>query len=319
MSEDFQQEKKSNGLLIGLVIGLLLSLAAMAYFWSKNNKALNECSNSNAQLEADMQGMNQMMEGYVGNMTNDLKQDFRNMLKTYDALIAKDASKADSLNVQKEKIQSLLDELSTNKKRSAREIMNLKKENETLRGIMKGYVKTIDSLNTLNIELRSNLDVKTNELISTKSERDEYKTQAEINAEQVKKGSKLQAYAFKSVGLRMKLNNTTEETNKAKNCVQFKSSFTIGENTIAKPGKKIVYLQITNPDGKIYQGKTNYTVQTDAGNIAYSDKKEIDYNNTSIDLAIFYDLQGEDAVKGNYKVRIYCDGQLIGSDSFTLK
>ena len=26
-----------------------------------------------------------------------------------------------------------------------------------------------------------------------------------------------------------------------------------------------------------------------------------------------------DAMKGNYKVKIYCDGQTIGSDSFTLK
>ena len=33
-------------------------------------------------LEADMQGMNEMMAGYVGNMSNDLKTDFKNMLKT---------------------------------------------------------------------------------------------------------------------------------------------------------------------------------------------------------------------------------------------
>jgi hypothetical protein len=319
MSEEIQNEKKSNGLLIGLVIGLFLSLGAMAYFWSQKNKALNECSNTNAQLEADMAGMNQMMEGYVGNLSNDLKQDFKNMLKTYDALIAKDASKADSLNIQKEKIQSLINELSTNKKRSARELFNMKKENETLRNIMKGYVRTIDSLNTMNVELKTNLETTSSELSSTISQRDEYKTQAEQNAEQVKKGSKLQAYNFRSVGLRMKLNNTTEETNKAKSCIQMKSSFTIGENAIARAGRKSVYLQITNPDGKILQGRSSNTAQMDGGSISYSDKKEIDYNNSSIDVTIYYDLNGEEAVKGNYRVKIFCDGQQIGSDSFSLK
>lgn len=319
MSEEIQNEKKTNGLLIGLIIGLFLSLGAMAYFWSQKNKALNECSNTNAQLEADMAGMNQMMEGYVGNLSNDLKQDFKNMLKTYDALIAKDASKADSLNMQKEKIQSLINELSTNKKRSARELFNMKKENETLRNIMKGYVRTIDSLNTLNVELKTNLETTSSELSSTITQRDEYKTQAEQNAEQVKKGSKLQAYNFRSVGLRMKLNNTTEETNKAKSCIQMKSSFTIGENAIARAGRKSVYLQITNPDGKVLQSRSSNTAQMDGGSISYSDKKEIDYNNSSIDVTIYYDLNGEEAVKGNYRVKIFCDGQQIGSDSFSLK
>lgn len=319
MSEGIQNEKKTNGLLIGLIVGLFLSLGAMAYFWSQKNKALNDCSNTNAQLEADMAGMNQMMEGYVGNLSNDLKQDFKNMLKTYDALIAKDASKADSLNMQKERIQTLINELNTNKKRSARELFKMKQENETLRNIMKGYVRTIDSLNTLNVELKTNLETTSNELSTTITQRDEYKTQAEQNAEQVKKGSKLQAYNFRSVGLRMKLNNTTEETNKAKSCIQMKSSFTIGENAIARAGRKTVYLQITNPDGKVMQSRSSNTAQMDSGSIAYSDKKEIDYNNSSIDVTIYYDLNGEEAVKGNYRVKIFCDGQQIGSDSFSLK
>ena len=78
-------------------------------------------------------------------------------------------------------------------------------------------------------------------------------------------------------------------------------------------------MQVINPDGKTMQTKSSNTVQTDLGNIAYSDKKEIDYQNERIDLAIYYDLKGEEALKGNYKVKIYCEGNLIGTDSFTLK
>jgi hypothetical protein len=319
MSENQEIQKKNNGIYITIILLLLIGLGFMAFLWSNKNKDLNECSNKNALLETDIKGMNDMMSGYVEGMTKDLKTDFKNMLATYDALIAKDASKADSIEVQKEKIQNLLDELNRTKRYSAHQIMTLQKENETLRSIMKGYVKQIDSLNTLNLKLTSELDTKSNQLSSTINERDQFKTQAEENAAQVKKGSKLQAFAFSSGGLKMKLNNTTESTNKARNCIQIKSAFTISENPLTKSGKKYVYMQVTNPDGKILQSKASNTIQTDEGVVAYSDKKEIDYQNQRIDVAVYYDLQGENAIKGNYKVKIFCDGQLIGSDSFTLK
>ena len=221
--------------------------------------------------------------------------------------------------LQKQRIQELINELNSNKKMSASQLFQLRKENETLRGIMKSYVMQIDSLNTLNLKLESNLQSTKTELNNTSSERDQYKQEAQENAAQVKKGQKLQAYAFSSVGLRMKLNNTTEPTNKAKNVVQIRSTFTISENPLTPTGNKAVYMQIINPSGKTLQTRTSNVVSTDLGTMAYSDKKDIDYNNEPVDLSIFYDLKGEEAEKGNYKVKIYVDGQLIGSDSFTLK
>lgn len=319
MSEYTESPKKSNLPFVVIILILLIGMAVMAVMLAKEKSALDDCSNENMTLLADMEGMNKMLEGYVGNMSNDLKTDFQNMLKTYDALIEKDKSKADSLNAQKEKIQSLIDELDSNKKMSAQQLYKMKKENETLRNIMKGYVRQIDSLNTLNLKLTSDLDKTSAELSSTKTERDQYKQEAEENAEQVRKGSKLQAYNFSSGALKMRLNNTTEETNRARNAVQFKSSFTISENPIAKAGNKNVYLQVVSPDGKTMQARSSNVIQTDQGSIPYSDAKEINYNNQRIDVTIYYDLKGETAVKGNYKVKIYCDGTLIGTDSFTLK
>ena len=322
MSEINETGKKSNGAFIGIIILLLLGLAVMAVLWSKKNSQLNDCMNENTTLKSDMDGMNQMMSGYVDNMSNDLKTDFKNMLKTYDALMQKDQSKADSIMLQKEKIEKLMGELDAAQRSgrlTANQLFQLRKENETLRSIMKGYVKQIDSLNTLNLKLTSDLDETTNKLTSTTQERDAFKQDAEQKAEQVKKGSRLQAYNFTSGGLKMKLNNTTEETNRAKNVVQIKSTFTISENPITPSGKKSIYMQVINPDGKTMQVRSSNTIQTELGTIAYSDKKDIDYQNQRIDVSIFYDLKGEEAIKGNYKIKIYCDGNLIGTDSFTLK
>jgi hypothetical protein len=67
------------------------------------------------------------------------------------------------------------------------------------------------------------------------------------------------------------------------------------------------------------QGRSGNTVQTESGTVAYSDKKEITYNNKSVDLSIYYDFNGAEPVKGAYKVKVFCDGQLIGTDGFSLK
>ena len=322
MSETNENSKKSNGIFILIILFLLISLAIMAYKWSGKNADLNGCKNEVTSLKSDMDGMNQMMSGYVGSMSNDLKADFQNMLKTYDELIEKDKSKADSLNVQKDKIKELIKDLDNSKRNgnlNARKVAQLNRENTTLRNIMRGYVVQIDSLNTLNVKLNSDLNQTTTKLSSTEVERDNYKHEAEVNADQVKKGSKLQAFGFSSAGLKMKLNNTTEETNKARNCIQIRSGFTISENPLTPAGNKTVYMQIIDPDGKTLQSRSSNTLTTDDGSIAYSDKKDIDYQNQRIDMTIYYDMQNNEAVKGNYKVKIFCDGLLIGADSFTLK
>ena len=311
--------KKSNGFYLILILFLMGSLAVLSYMWSTKRTELNNCSNENLLLKSDMEGMNLMLEGYVGNISSDLKKDFKNMLATYDKLIAKDASKADSLNKQKSEIQMLLGKLEANKKLSASQLFRFKKENETLRGIMRSYVMQIDSLNTLNYGLNKDLEDKTTKLNETSTERDEYKKAVEEKTEQIKKGSKLKAYNFVSEALRMKLNNTTEATDRAKKTVQIRSSFTISENSLSSQGKKTVYLQITGPNGETLKSRGNNTIDTELGSVLYSDKKEIDYQNQSVDLTIYYDLQGETLTKGNYKVKIFCEGNIIGTDSFTLK
>ncbi|TNE54450.1 MAG: hypothetical protein EP338_07625 [Bacteroidetes bacterium] len=319
MSEEVSKPRKTGGIYLIVILLLAAGVGYLAYRLAGATREINDCASAKQELEADMKGMNDMMSGYVGNMSNDLRKDFQRMLDTYDALKAKDVSQSDSINKQKERIQELLNKLNSQRRWSARELFELNKENETLRRIMKGYVHQIDSLNTLNLQLTSELETKSTQLSSTIEERDQYRAEAEDNAEKVRQGSKLQAYNFSSTGLRMKLNNTTEPTNRARNCVQIKSSFTLSENAIASAGRKVVYLQVTNPEGRILQARADYVTTVDGVQVAYSDRKEIDYNNQQLDMAVFFDLKGEKAVKGNYHIKIFCDQQVIGKDSFTLK
>lgn len=320
MSEEIIEPKKNGtGGYVAVIIVLLIALGAMAFLWSGKNSELNKAMNDNKTLQSDMKGMNEMLEGYVGTMSNDLKTDFVSMLETYDVMLEQGQLDADSLNAQKAEIQGLIDELDKNKKMSAYQIFKLNKENETLRGIMKGYVYQIDSLQTTNLQLTNDLDATLSELSSTTEERDKAREDAEASAAQVKKGSKLNAYGFTSVGLKEKMNSSKVPTSRAKNVVQVKSTFTIGKNPITTAGNKVVYMQVIDPDGKTLQTSSGNIIEIEGKQMPYSDKKSISYQNQSIDLSVFYSLRGQKATKGNYKINIYCQGQLIGSDSFLLK
>lgn len=313
-----EPKRKGTGGYIAVIILLLIGLGVMFWLLSAEKSKVSECGDAKTKLEADMSGMNQMMEGYVGNMSNDLKTDFQNMLKTYDALLEKDKTQADSINAQKARIEELIQQVEKGKM-TAYQLYELRKENETLRKIMKGYVVQIDSLNTLNIQLTSELDSTSTQLNLTKDERDKIQELAEQQGETIDKAKKLQAYNFSSGALRGKLNGTVTATTKARNSVQLKSSFTISENSVTSKGNKAVYLQITDPNGKIFQKRASNVISTESGDVSFTDMKTINYTGSRIDVAIYYDLNDQKIDKGNYKVKIYCQGQMIGSDSFSLK
>ena len=318
LNEIKNQNNGNTGIYVAVILLLLLLLGIVSYLWSSKNSQLNLCKENNELLVSDMGGMNEMMSSYIGDMTNDIKTDFKKMLSTYDALLEKDASQIDSINKQKLQIIDLLEKVERGNM-NARQLFLARKEIQTMKGIMRGYIVQIDSLNTLNLELNRDLQNTNSQLTEVQIQRDKYKTESEVNAEKVKKGSKIQAYNFNSGGLKMKLNNTTTQTTKARNVVQIQSSFTLSANPITVPGNKTVYLQIISPEGKTLQSSSNNMTSADGFFVPYSDKKIIDYQNQMIDMAIYYKLNGEKLSKGNYKVNIYCQGELIGNDNFTLK
>ena len=252
-------------------------------------------------------------------MTDNLMADFQNMISDYDKI--REAGRPEdqeAMKAQQDKIQGLANELETAKKNgkvTASLLAKMRRENETLRAIMKDYVKQIDELNTKNVQLSTDLDKTSAELTETKTERDQFKDEAATSKAKVDVAAKLKAYGFSSTGQRMKMNDTPEATTKARNCVQAVSSFTIGENEIATAGNKTLYLQITDPSGKVLQGRSGGT----DGGVVYSAKRDVQYSNKALDVSIYYDFNGEEPTAGNYKVKIYCEGSVIGTDSFSLK
>ncbi|MGB0932798.1 MAG: hypothetical protein ACPGU5_00855 [Lishizhenia sp.] len=314
-------ETKSNAgvWILTTILGFIVA-GIFIFLWSGERKAKEEVILVNTQLSQEMEGMNQALSGYIDGATNDLRSDFQEMLATYDALIEKDATKADSLNAQKAKISQLLEELNDTKKRSYRQINKLKTENEALRGIMKGYLYQIDSLNTLNFNLTTRLDETSNQLSVTQQERDELAETAARTQALVAAGAKLSAYNFNCFAYRFKVGGgDIDETNRARRADGFKAEFTVSANKIAEAGNKMIYIQVIDPNGNVIYTRSNNTTSADGKTILYSDKREINYQKQAIDVAIVFNLQGKEIDKGNYTIKVYADGTLIGKDSITLK
>ena len=178
-----EQKKSNSAVWILITIIALMGAGVLGWMYSKESKAYKSCQTTNTQLELEMNSMNEALSGYIEGSTMDLKNDFQMMLDTYDKLIEKDASKADSLQIQKDSISVLLSQLKDTKNRSYTQINKLKKRNDQLRQIMNRYLITIDSLNTLNIDLNTRLDKTSSQLNLTQAERDELKKQNEQNGQ----------------------------------------------------------------------------------------------------------------------------------------
>jgi DNA repair ATPase RecN len=327
MSEEIKKIDSSKKVIVVLliaIIGLIGGIAYLSKIYSDKIQELNKALGENTKLKSDLNEVNKSIGSVVDieGRSNDLKTNLTKMLSNYDELIKMDKSKADSLNIEKSKIQGLLNQINTLKSQgnlTYSKLLKMERENETLREIMKGYIKEIDQLNQLNKQIQTDLDETSEKLTTTETERDEYKKVAEETSEKVKQGAKLQAYSFTSSGMELKRNNSTKETTKAKETIQIKCLFTVGSNSLASAGKKTVYMQVITPEGKTLQSRSSNIVNVDGTSIPFSEKRDIDYENNNIDVGIYYDMRGEKATKGTYKVRLYCEGNLIGTDSFTLK
>lgn len=323
MSEEIvnNNNKKSNGAYIAVILILLVGAGALFFAWNKTQGELVKANAAVNKLDKEKEEMSSILKELIGSESDDLRSNFEEMLANYDQLMEIGTpAQNDSIAKQKERIQQLMAELDSNKKMSYYTINKLKRENNELRDIMKGYVYEIDSLNTLNLSLRNDLDKTTVALEETTLDRNSLQEKADKLTEKVKEGQKLSVIisSFNSYGVKQTITNNFKETNRAKNVVRIESKFTIGKNSITDPGEKTVYMQIIGPDNKTMQNTLSGIVETENGNVPYSHKRTIDYQNNSVDMLMNFSVRDEIG-GGTYKINIYCQGQLIGSDSFTLK
>ncbi len=252
----------------------------------------------------------------VSSERDQVKSDLENMLAQYDEMSANNEELSEELQAERTKIEELLKQA----KGKNWTIHKLRKETETLRTIMKGYVVQIDSLNQANGRLTEENKVVKTELTSEKSKTKDLTKKNEGLSDLVTVASYLKTSGLKSYGVKIKSNNTGKESDRAKKIGKIRTEFTVLKNNITVPGKKWVYIRILTPDGKVLSEKTDDSNKFDFNGVRglYSSKQQIDYNNQQKSLKIDW-VKTEDFPVGEYNVEVYADGVDIGKTKFSLK
>lgn len=222
-----------------------------------------------------------------------------------DSLIAQ-------LDKEQQRTEQLLEELKQTKANDAAEIMRLKKELSTLRGILRNYVREIDSLNRLNEELRSeNLQVRAQYNAATQTIT-HLSSEKETLSEKVAIASQLEATGISLTAL----NKRGKRAKKLKDAKKFMVSFTLARNVTAPTGNKSVYVRIMKPNNEPLTAGGTFGYENRA--LEYSAKKDIEYTGEALPVTVYWDIS-EYLGKGTYRVSVFADGNNIGNASFTFE
>lgn len=315
------KEKKQKDALYITIIIILLGLGGFFFYqmtvFKEYKGRFETCAGDNDILKKDIEAYTKMLaDAGFGNAKN-LKEDLSVMLQEFDNIKTDNDTLNKKLAEQRAKVEELMKQAEQHKY-DRYTIVKLQKEAGTLRSIMQSYVHTIDSLNTLNEKLIVEIKDKDNVITNVKAEKDQIQSEKDKLQDKVVKGSKLQTSGLKANAIRVRDSGKQTDTERAGRADMIKACMTILENPMTKPGSKDVYMIVLKPDASVITASPGSTFDAGGTNSQYSLVRSIDYQNQTMDLCMYADVNG-DLSKGTYVVQIYCEKMMIGKTTFTLK
>ena len=292
---------KTSKIILGVSIALILILGAFIYFqFSKISEAENQLVELTQVMEFEKQ---QSIEEY------------EKLAMEYEEFYIETSN--DSLlklfDEEKQKVQQLLQELKTVKATNARRIKELQKELGTVRGVLKSYIYKVDSLNTVNDNLKKE-NVKVKKQIA---EAQEIKRQLEEKTNELDAKINL-ASILEADEIQIKtLNKKGKVTKSLKRITNIEICFQVLRNITAERGYKTVYIRIADANGEVLTTETN-TFEFEGKELIYSAKKEIEYNGENTPVCMYYKVTNP-LQTGPYSIAIFAEGNLIGTTGIVLK
>lgn len=289
--------KKNNGLIIavGILVAAMLAVTYLLFSEKQNNKELVQIF----ELEKE-----------------ELENDYTRFATQYDELkltITND-SLAELLGREQLKTQRLLEELRTVKSSNAAEIRRLKNELTTLRKVMVSYINQIDSLNKLTAEQKQVIADVTKKYNAASRQISNLSEEKDKLNKQVTLAAQLDAT---NIWIQPK-NKRDKIAKKVKDVVKFNIGFTVVKNITAVTGERTIYIRITKPDNDVLTKDASHTFPYENRTLNYSIKKYIEYNGEEQAVTVYWHVE-EFLYAGSYRVDIFADGTLIGSQGFTLE
>lgn len=283
--------------IIAVVALFGLTIGGFIYYIINQNKTIEDLTETFALEKEDLENEYSQLaiqyEGYKLTVNND--------------------SLEQKLEDQRIKIQRLVEELKQTKAQDAKRIASLKKELETVRGVLRYYVAQVDSLNKVNEQLIAENNQVRNEIKQVRNNNANLQSENEKLSNKVTLAAKLTA-----VGLSAKaLNKRNKKTDSLKSTTTFDVSFTIAANITAEVGFKDIYVRILTPSEDLLTNAKSGTFQYDGSAVQYSMKKNIEYGGEETPVTLYWN-RNETLDPGKYTFEVYADGNLIGKTTLVM-
>ncbi len=145
----------------------------------------------------------------------------------------------------------------------------------------------------------------------------EYEGNLEKQAEIIRKGSSLRLVNFDIKGIKVRNNGKEVETDKASKADIMRVSFSINSNNISESGEKDLYIALYDSNNKLA-----YFPSADTGNITlqngdlleYTDHVKFYYEQGSSE-SVKFDWEKDDFESGDYNIKVFENGVMIGSET----
>ena len=237
----------------------------------------------------------------------ELQNDYANLSSANDTLNAE-------LRLEKEKVAQLIERVKKTEASNKAKLLKYERELGTLRSIMRGYIKQIDSLNTLNTELREAAAVAKREAKKSKTQYENLKSTTEELGKQVELGQVVKGRGMTVIGI----NGSGKETDRSSRVAKLKACINLVANSIAKRGPRIVYLRVKGPDGILMTQNPMQMFKVAGEEMIYSASREVDYQGAEVEICIYFDY-AQPFTKGVYSVEAYTTEGKLGSADLLLK
>lgn len=312
-----EKEKKSGGkgIFIGLIV-LLLAGNILQFFLGYQKDVEQDEKITTQQNSLDT--LQKEKTEFIAKITQ-LETELETAIKEKEALgIDVEGLKADLSKLRKDKAYYSANFI----KPSVRKEMEAKLVNYEL--MLNQQNEEIRHLKAKNDTLfKSTVDLK--KTIVTKNDTIQGLEQVKKDqAAELEKGRTLKANGFAVTAIKNPDKNKTNfevtQIYKDKDLVQTQINFEIGSNPIAFIEEKAVYVQVLSPNKEVLhdmaKGGGKFTAE--GKEMTYSIKQNIMYNRETKKVSLIFDKPAAYAI-GKHEIRVWCEGKVIGTGSFTIK
>lgn len=298
-------EKNNKGLLIGLGVLLLGSIAFNIIQFANNKADAEKAQQEYNLLSTEHEEVNQLFED-----SKELTKKLEGDVAEKDEEIQSTLSKIEQIKAENDSlVKSGMDKEELNRRLRANLAM-VKKLNKQLESKVDELLLENKKLETANAALTTDLDSATTEINKL--------------SEKVALASALQVPepTISSYKKRISKSNPWKKTSLARRANKIEVKFTVMANEISEAGEKKVLLKIISPVGRTV-GKLN----TDGGEvnaqpngtITYAALKTFTYTGEAQSITLEYVTEKANLPEGNYITEIIIDEEVVNTSTFSLK